>query len=190
MGLSVKNEKGFSLIEVVIAITIFSFFVTAFLTGIGYNVTDSSLSEEQLKLQLLAERKINELYLSPPKFTNLVTTGFKETKTFEEEDYTGYEYTMEIKKMEMPDFSQLFSQKGAATDEANEANDSDYFNENNKYQRNASVEKMIFDQLKKNVEKVIYQARVTITNKETKYAYSLSTFITNYDEKIQINVAF
>jgi hypothetical protein len=29
-----------------------------------------------------------------------------------------------------------------------------------------------------------------VTNKETKYNYTLSTFITNYDEKIQLNLGF
>ena len=63
-----------------IAITLFAFFVTAFLTAQGYNVSDSELSEEQLNLQQLCERKINELHLDPPKFQNILGTS-KETKT-------------------------------------------------------------------------------------------------------------
>jgi hypothetical protein len=49
---------------------------------------------------------------------------------------------------------------------------------------------MVFEELKKNIEKIVWQARVTVTNKETKYSYSLSTWLTNYNEKIQINVGF
>ncbi|HXH76531.1 MAG TPA: prepilin-type N-terminal cleavage/methylation domain-containing protein [Bacteriovoracaceae bacterium] len=188
---SLKNikEQGFSLLEVMIAITLFAFFITAFLTSQGYNVSDSALSEEQLILQALCERKLNELVLDPPKFTN-VTENFKETKTFEEKDFAGYEHTIEIKKLVMPDFAQLFSQKGATTDEAKEAYEGDYFNEGQTGNRNAQLEKMVFDELKKNIEKIIWQARVTVTNKETKYAYSLSTFITNHNEKIQLNIGF
>ena len=51
------KEKGFSLLEVMIALTLFAFFATAFLSSQGYNVADSRLSEEQLILQQLAERK-------------------------------------------------------------------------------------------------------------------------------------
>ena len=97
-SLKFNNQTGFSLIEVLIAITLFAFFVTAFLTAQGYNVSDSALSEEQLMLQQLCERKINELYLDPPKFQNMAM-GLKETKTFEENDLKGFEYTLEIKKL-------------------------------------------------------------------------------------------
>jgi len=187
--LNFKNQKGFSLIEVLIAITLFAFFVTAFLTAQGYNVSDSQLSEEQLMLQQLCERKINELYLDPPKFQNIVN-GLKETKTFEENDLKGYEYTLEIKKLTIPDFAQLFGQKGGVSEEGQDAYEGNYMNEGNAGQRNSGLEKMVFEELKKNIEKIVWQARVTVTNKETKYSYSLATWLTNYNEKIQLNIGF
>jgi len=82
----ITNQKGFSLLEVMIAVTLFAFFVTAYLTSQGYNVEDSRLSEEQLILQQLAERKISELILNPPKFSN-ATANMVETKTFEETEF-------------------------------------------------------------------------------------------------------
>ena len=187
--LNFKNQKGFSLIEVLIAITLFAFFVTAFLTAQGYNVSDSQLSEEQLMLQQLCERKINELYLDPPKFENM-KNGFKETKTFEENDLKGYEFTLEIKKLTIPDFAQLFGQKGGVSEEGQDAYEGNYMNEGNAGQRNSGLEKMVFEELKKNIEKIVWQARVTVTNKETKYSYSLATWLTNYNEKIQLNIGF
>lgn len=185
-----KNSDGFSLLEVLIAVTLFAFFVTAYLTSQGYNVDDSKLSEEQLTLQQLAEQKINELIINPPKFNN-VTQNFKETKTFEEKEFSGYEYTIELKKLTIPDFAQLFSQKDAASSEGQGAYEGNYFNNNTqgRGQRNSSLEKLVFEEMKKNIEKIIWQARVTITNKETKYNFSLSTFITNYDERIQLNIS-
>ena len=189
MASKIINQKGFSLLEVMIAVTLFAFFVTAYLTGQGYNVEDSRLSEEQLILQQLAERKISELVLNPPKFSN-ATANLVETKTFEETEIKNYEYKIEIKKFTVPDFGQLFSQQGSSN-ESNDEYASDYYNPsaaNN--QRNSDLEKLVFEELKKNIEKIIWQARVTITNKETKYNYSLSTFITNYNERIQINVGF
>jgi prepilin-type N-terminal cleavage/methylation domain-containing protein len=183
-------QKGFSLIEVLIAITLFAFFVTAFLTSQGYNVSDSQLSEEQLMLQQLCERKINELFLDPPKFQNILGT-LKETKTFEEKDLSSFEYTLEIKKLTIPDFAQLFGQKGSVSEEAQDAYEGNYMNQSSSSsKRNSGLEKMVFEELKKNIEKIVWQARVTVTNKETKYSYSLSTWLTNYNEKIQINVGF
>ena len=192
MDKSLKSfyQTGFSLIEVLIAITLFAFFVTAFLTSQGYNVSDSQLSEEQLMLQNLCERKINELFLDPPKFQNILGT-LKETKTFEEKDLSNFEYTLEIKKLTIPDFAQLFGQKGNVSEEAQDAYEGDYMNQSSSSsKRNSGLEKMVFEELKKNIEKIVWQARVTVTNKETKYSYSLSTWLTNYNEKIQINVGF
>ncbi len=182
-------QKGFSLIEVLIALTLFAFFATAFLTAQGYNVSDSALSEEQLMLQQLCEKKINELYLDPPKFQNMVG-GLKETKTFEEKDLSGYEYTLEIKKLTIPDFAQLFGQKEGVSKEGSDAYSGNYMNENNTSKRNSGLEKMVFEELRKNIEKIVWQARITVTNKETKYSYSLATWLTNYNEKIQLNVGF
>lgn len=180
------NQKGFSLVEVMIAITLFGFFVTAFLTSQGYNVTDSELSEQQLMLQQLCERKINEVHLDPPKFENLID-GTKETKTFEERDLSNYEWTMEIKKLTIPDFGQLFA-GGGTSDEAQDSYEGDYMNQT--ANRNSNLEKLVFDELKKNIEKMIWQVRVTVVNKETKYSYSLSTWVTNYNERVQLNVGF
>jgi len=183
------NQKGFSLLEVMIAVTLFAFFVTAYLTSQGYNVEDSRLSEEQLILQQLAERKISELVLNPPKFSN-ATANMVETKTFDESEFKNYEYKIEIKRFTVPDFGQLFSQQGSSS-ESDDDYSSDYYNPSTgNNQRNAALEKMVFEELKKNIEKIIWQAKVTITNKETKYNFTLSTFLTNYNERIQINVGF
>ncbi len=188
-SLTFSNQKGFSLIEVLIAITLFAFFVTAFLTSQGYNVSDSQLSEEQLMLQQLCERKINELFLDPPKFQNIMGS-MKETKTFEEKDLSGFEYTLEIKKLTIPDFGQLFGQKGSMTQEGQDAYQGNYMNQNSSSNRNGAIEKMVFEELKKNIEKIVWQARITVTNKETKYSYTLATWLTNYNERIQLNVGF
>ncbi len=183
------NQHGFSLLEVMIAITLFAFFVTAYLTGQGYNIDDSRLSEEQLILQQLAERKINELILDPPKFSN-ATADMVESKKFEENDFKNYEYKLELKRLTIPDFAQLFAQKDSANADAKKSYDGDYFSDGASGQRDASLEKLVFEELRKNIEKVLWQARITVTNTETKYTFTLSTFLTNYNERIQINIGF
>jgi prepilin-type N-terminal cleavage/methylation domain-containing protein len=187
-SMKLLRDKGFSLLEVMIAITLFAFFITAFLSSQGYNVSDSALSEEQLMLQQLAETKINELHLDPPKFSN-ATANMKETKRFEGQELQNYEYTLEVKKLTIPDFGQLFAQKGNAAEEAQDAYQGSYMNQAGP-QRNSGLEKMVFDQMKKNIEKIMWQARVTVTNKDTGYNFSLSTFLTNYNEQVQLNVGF
>ncbi len=170
-----------------IAITLFAFFVTAFLASQGYNVSDSALSEEQLILQSLAEKKISLLHLEPPTFSN-ATENLKETKSFEEKEFENYEYTLEIKKLEVPDFAQLFSQ----ANNSDGSNQDSFGNEEstNSPQRNSNIEKIVLNELKENLQKIIWQARVTITNKETKYSFSLSTYLTNYNENIQFKFNF
>lgn len=175
-----------------IAFMLFAIFVTAFLTATGYNVRDSAASEEELILQALCERKINELFLDPPKFENLLSSGLKETKTFPETEFSGYEYTLEIKKLMMPDFGQLMGQKGGTTEEAQDSYEGDYFKEEggSRNQNNSGIEKKVFEELRKNIEKIVWQARVTVVNKETRATWSLSTYLTNYNERVQINVGF
>ena len=174
--------------EVMIAITLFAFFITAFMTSQGNNVSDSIRNKEQLILQSLAERKINELILNPPKFTN-ADDNKKETRTFEETEYQGYQYTLELKRLVLPDFGQLMAQKNTG-DEAAGGGENDYTDDANRSNRNAQLEKMIFDEMKRNVERILWQARVTVTNKETKYSFILSTYLTNHNERVQLNVGF
>ena len=45
------NNSGFSLIEVLIAISIFSIFTVSFVTGLGYNLLDSSSLKDEMVLK-------------------------------------------------------------------------------------------------------------------------------------------
>lgn len=175
-----------------IAFLLFTIFVTAFLTGTGYNVSDTALTEEQLLLQSLCERRMNQLFLDPPKFENYTSSGLKETKTFEEKAFAGYEYTIEIKKLTIPDFTAMFSQKGGTSEAEDDAYEGNYFNEGggSRNQNNQGIEKIVFEELRKNIEKIIWQARVTVRNKETNNVWSLSSYLTNYNERVQLNVGF
>lgn len=186
-----NNSKGFSLLEVMIALTLFAVFISTYLVSQGYNVSDSALNEEQLKLHMLCEQKMQETLINPPRFNNALV-DFKETKTFEESDYRGYEWTIEWKKLIVPDFGKIFAANAQGSDGGGGAgNDaSDYFDDQNRAQRNTQIEKLVFEKLKENIERVVWQLRLTVTNKETKYNYTLSRWLTNYDEPIQLNISF
>ena len=171
------HNNGFSLLEVLMALTIFSFFITAFMMSQGYNISSSSLMRKDITLHNLAELKINEALLDPPEFTN-ATENEVETKNFELEDYKNYKYTIEYKKMEIPNFNQLTG-KG-------EDDNADPYGEN----RNDAIKKMVYDKLKKNMEEILWQIRVTVTNTETDYSYELSTWIINDKAQIDTNFGF
>lgn len=179
-----KKESGFSLLEVMIAITLFAFFISAFLTSQGYNVSDSEVSEQQLILHGLAERTMNELLINPPRFSN-ATQDTKEKKKFEETDLANFEYELEIKKLVIPDFGQLFGGKNN-----NEDSDNNYYSSENQGNRDSNLEKLIFEQLKKNIERMLWQVRITVTNKDNGMSYSLSSYLTDYNQKVQLNVGF
>ena len=172
---SLQKQKGFTLVEVMIAMTIFALFITAFLMSQGANISSSMNMAEDLVMASLAERKINEALLDKPVFTN-ATENDVESKRFEEEGFKKYKYTIEYKKLEFPNFQQLMGTQG---EEEAAQNDKD-----------TALKKMVFDKLKKNVEEILWQVRVTITNTETDYKYSVATWLTNDKAKIDTNFGF
>jgi prepilin-type N-terminal cleavage/methylation domain-containing protein len=174
-------QNGFSLLEVLMALTIFSFFITAFMMSQGHNITTSTLLAEDIKLHNLAEMKINEVLLDPPEFTN-ATENDVESKNFTMEDYKQYKYTVEYKKLEIPDFSKL-SPTTPGEDEPEP-----YGNEESVDTQ--AIEKMVYDKLKKNMEEILWQVKVTVINTETDYSYELSTWIINEKARIDTNFGF
>lgn len=175
-----SNQKGFTLVEVMIALTLFALFVTAFIMSQGSNITMSTQMSEDLIMSSLAERKMNEVLIDPPEFTN-ATENDVETKNFEEEGYKKYKYTIEFKKLEIPDLSQLMGQANS-DEEAEENNGPD--------NRNDSIRKMVFQKLKLNIERILWQVKVTITNSETDYKHEVTSWITNDKAKLDTNFGF
>lgn len=174
-----SNQEGFTLVEVMIALTLFAVFITAFIMSQGSNITMSMQMSEDLMLHNLAERKINEVLLDPPKFTNATDKDVDE-KNFEEEDFKKYKYRVEFKKLEIPDLNQLMG-KMEGEDEEDRSQDQS---------RSDAVTKMVFEKLKKNIEKMIWQVKVTITNTENDYSYELTSWITNKDARMDTNFGF
>lgn len=166
------NQKGFSLVEVMIALAIFSVFVTSIVLTQSTNVNNSILMAEDLNLHNLATMKMNEVLIAEKKFTNATEKDI-DTGTFDGDDYSQYKYQVEFKKTEFPDFSQLI---GKEDDEYTQTEDS-------------SIKKKIFDKLKKNVELMLWQVTVTVSNTETDYKYSLNSWITNTEAKVDLNFA-
>lgn len=156
-------SAGFTLIEVMIATGIFAVFVAAFMVAQGYNISDSTQFTEELKLKSLAEQKINELVVNPPEFAESLTVG-AETKSFE--DDSEYEYTVEWKLFTLPDLTR-------STDDGAQANDPVKM-----------LEAKLFEKIKENMEKMIWQAEVTIKSKLSGQKYTVSTWLYNGDAEL------
>ena len=172
-----NNQIGFTLVEVMIALTLFALFISAFIMSQGSNITMSMQMNEDLMLHNLAERKMNEVLMDPPVFTN-ATENDVETKNFEEDGYQKYKYTIEYKKLEVPDLAQLMGKTSDEMDSPQGENRAD------------AIQKMVFDKLKKNIELMIWQLKVTITNTETDYKYELTSWITNDQARLDTNFGF
>ncbi len=171
------NEKGFTLVEVMIALTIFAVFISTFLMSQGTNISGSILMAEDITLHNLAESKINEIVLDPPTFTNALENDV-ESKNFEIEGYKKYKYKIEYKKLEIPNLEQLMGQSNEEEDNPNQDT------------KTNAIKKMVFDKLKTNMEKIIWQVRVTIINTETDYSYELTSWISNPEAKLDTNFGF
>lgn len=165
------NSKGFTLIEVMIAVTLFGAFITAFVVSQGGNINNSIQMQESVTLLRLCETKLNEIILDPPKFTN-VTDKEVISKNFTTEGYKKYKYTIEFKKMEFPDLNSILGQTE---------------DENRQQGNDALIRKTLFKKLKENIEKIIWQVRVTVTNTETTESYDLTSWIENTKAQVDSN---
>ena len=166
-----QNQSGFTLTEVMIALFIFAVFSTNFIVGQGSNIASSAQMREELILQNLCEEALNEIILNPPAFREALTLS-KETKQFEKDGFENYEYIIEFRKLELPNLAQIKGQDESESEEGD---------------NKSSVTTKVFDQLKKNIEKMIWQIIVTTRNKETGLEFTLSTWLTNEKAKVQIN---
>jgi Tfp pilus assembly protein PilE len=166
-----QDEGGFSLMEIMIAIMLFTIFFTVFHTSMSYNVMHSSLMQEEIILKELATRKMNEILISPPPLHPGLTLAPK-TKTFNEKDIDNsesYKYTLTYKKFKLPDLSKIMGQS-----DDKEGGD--------------PIQKQMFQKAKKNMEELVWQVEVKVENKETKYFYSLSSWLLNTKAKVEIGL--
>ncbi|MBT4793259.1 MAG: prepilin-type N-terminal cleavage/methylation domain-containing protein [Halobacteriovoraceae bacterium] len=168
----IAMQKGFSLIEVMIALAIFSFFATAMLGELSYNVSSSMQMAKDLDLHNLAEMKMSEVLIGKKEFTN-ATENDPDTGKFELEGYEAYKYKVEITKLKLPELQQIM---GKSEDEESSATD--------------AIQNLIFKKLQKNIEEMIWQVKVTVTNTDTDYSYELNSWINKSNAKIDTNFSF
>ena len=161
-----KNSDGMSLMEVLIASTIFFMFIVSFLTGQSFNLIESSSMKEESILKNLAEAKINEVIVNPPEFKDTLTETGSKIDAKEFKDFPGYKYSVTVKKVFIPDFSK-FQSKDQSSDQ--------------------QVMKEIFSQFKKNMEKMVWQVRVTVENVDSGQQFFASTWMYHSEAEIEVS---
>lgn len=160
-----KNNSGFALIEVMIALFLFAVFMAVFATTQGYNVSDSFNMKEELVLSELCKNELNKIVLEPPKtFGPSLFIGPGDTRPIEGNE--NYNRTIKYKEFFLPDFNKLQGMESG--------------------QASSGYEAKIYQEVKTNLQKMIYQVEVTVTNKETGFSYTLSTFIQDANATVQL----
>lgn len=163
-----STDNGFSLLEVMIALTIFAIFSVAFVTIQGNNLATSSMLQEETTLKELCEQKINEVIANPPELKESLTLT-PEKKDFESNK--NYSYEVLYKKLTIPDFSKITG------------------DEDEDQQGAQAFDKVIFENMKNNIEKFIWQIKVTAINKETGFSFSLSTWLLSNKAKVEFKMS-
>ena len=170
----ISSKNGFSLIEVMIALAIFAAFATAIIQTQTTNLDKSDRLRDDVEVFKLAELKMNEIMVDKKKFTN-ATENDPDSGNFDIEGYKNYKYLVEYKKNKFPDFEQLI---GKEEDEDRTPDQS------------SAIKKAIFEKLKKNMETLLWQVSVTVTNTDTGYSTVLTSWVTNEEAKLDIQFSF
>lgn len=165
-----NNQSGFTLLEVLVATGIFAFFATSYVISQGGSLSDSSQMREETLLQDLALNTINEIIHNPPELREALTlTPTKKSY----EDFPEYEYEIEWKQFEVPDIASL---KGDQQQQGENGNG-----------QQAALQQQIGEKIKENMEKLLWQVKVTSRNKKTGFAFSLSSWILNQKAQVEFN---
>lgn len=165
------NQSGFTLIEVMIAIAIFAIFSSVFVAGFGQNLVDSGNLKEDILLKDLAENKINEIVINPPKLDDSITLA-PETKDVESN--TDYQTIVTYKKFQVPDMEKITSSSVEDLNQSDQEKNQD------------QLQKKIFQIFKDNMEVMLWQVEVTVKNKASGDTFKLSTWLFNQGAEVKI----
>lgn len=158
-----KSQKGFSLLEVLIAMLILSSGVVLLVTSWGSSYSKLKKTQVQFEMAALLERKMMEIdieYRGKP----LDSIDEEQSDDFGDE-YPQYAWRMESKKLEIPDLSPLFtSVSGGASGEL------------------LDIVKKLSDQLSKSVKEV--KVSVIYRTKPKDVEYSVTTYFVDYDQPL------
>ncbi len=182
-GRKKKSDNGFSLLEVLIAVLLFSVFYLVYSTSERMNLMTSTQWQKEMVLLELCDRIMSETINKPPPFNDSLTL-IPETKNFEESELQDYQYTITWKRFELPaNFVDLLFAAGGDTGSDNEGEGGGAPTGN---AQNSAMLKQVFTQVQKNLKNLIWQIQVTVEDKASKEKFLLSTWIRNPEAKVEI----
>lgn len=172
-----KNQDGMTLIEIAIALLLFALFVTAYMSSQGNNVDASMSFKGELLLKDIAEMKINEELINPsesfrPTGGKIKIDPPKDSDFKEIEEYPGYKVAVQYFKVTIPELSKITGQE----------------DQENNPDQNQAIQKRIFDNFKKNMERLIWQIVVTVKHEESGQTYDLSTWYYNEGGQLEFDI--
>jgi len=170
----INAQSGFSILEVMVALAIFGAYATVMILTQVSNTDRSMNMAKDLKLHTLAQMKMNEVLIRKNEFTN-ASENDVETGNIEIEGLEYFKFQVEFKRNEFPDFSALMGQTDEQVAEADP---------------NAGIKKLIFDKMKKNVEEMIWQVKVTIINTQDSTSYELNSWVNKDNAKLDTKFSF
>ncbi len=177
-----SNQKGFSLIEVMVAFLSFSVFYVVFTASQTKSLQDSYYIEREVTLNYLCELILNEIMLNPPIFQESLVMA-TETKPFREDQWKNYEYTVEYRRFEIPNLFNLTQGMGQGEEEGAQQRQSQL---NTRQQNPFAAFEGIFDRITEGIHESIWQIQVTVRDKETDLSWSLSTWLRNHEYQMNI----
>lgn len=163
-----KRDKGFTLIEVMIALAIFAVFITAFVASQGSNLVTSARLRNELILHGLAQDKINEVIVSPPELTERLELTPVTGRFEDNEEYT---FTITYQRFIIPDLARIQGQSNQ---------------QNQQESQMAQLEQRLFNTVKENMERLLWQVEVKVTSTVTQEEYFLTTWLYNHQAEVSI----
>lgn len=165
-----KNNHGFTLLEIMIAMTVFSMFVTAFVVSQGNNLADSTNMRAEYELKNILEKEVNELIINPPEFApGLLITTENNYKTIE--DFENFEKKIEWFEFKLPDLSQLTNSSSSGV--------------NSDSNSPGSVQSKVFENVSKNLKELLWQMKITVRHKETGRQMEATSWLMNTKAKVK-----
>jgi len=172
-GVKIMNfkNKGFTLLEVMIALALFSVFFVVFLSSQSSNFISSNRMEKRLIMHNIAENVMSDLLTAPPPLNPSLTL---KPQVFKYENNDDYEYSIEYKQFELPNiFTQ--PQEGEESSDSAQNQQSQYVD-------------LLYKQVKENVKEALWQVRISVIEKETKYEYWLTAWLRNPNFEIRTDL--
>ncbi len=166
MNFGLKNHKGLSLIEIMMALTIFTTFAVFFIGTQQFQVKRAITARNKIDLMYLCDLQLKRTLLDPKKISSLSMTDSSPDSTTGvfPAPYQDYSYTIEYFKFFFPPVDQLQSFNIEGMEGMNLQMD------------NASSR--ILKNTKELMEKNMVQLRVSVVDNKTQEKVSLQTWIT------------